>query len=151
MPHVEFMEKLDRADKLLRQFPHGIRAVDFAQEFGVKRQNAYDFLNSLEVRGFAYSEHGLWFPKENEIHDTEDPSQRKLDDLVEEAFTTLEKENDRFTLQQVASKVGLPPSDIEASVYRLVKKHGWETEKSDTGDIEIGPKHEVFVAIIPNR
>lgn len=66
------MEKLDEADRLLRQFPHGIRAAEFADKLGVQRQSAYDYLNSLDVRGKAWNEHGLWYPKEpNRDHGTE--------------------------------------------------------------------------------
>ena len=63
MPHDKFMEKLDKADKLLRQFPHGIRAVDVARKLNIHRTQSYDYLSSLEARDKAYSEHGLWFPK----------------------------------------------------------------------------------------
>ena len=64
MSNIKFMEKLDKADKLLLQFPHGVSAKDFAKKFGVHRTQVYEYLNALEVREKAYSEHGLWFPKE---------------------------------------------------------------------------------------
>jgi hypothetical protein len=62
MPHGKFMEKLDKADKLLRQFPRGIRAEDFAKKLGVHRVQGYDYLHSLEVKEKGYSKNGLWYP-----------------------------------------------------------------------------------------
>ena len=65
------MEKLDKVDKLLRQFPHGARAVELARKMGVSRSAVYDYLNSLEARGKAYSEHGLWYPKKPDQNGSE--------------------------------------------------------------------------------
>jgi len=61
------MEKLSKAEGLLLQFPHGIKAVDFARKLGVHRTQAYDYLNSLEVRGKARNERGLWFPADKKV------------------------------------------------------------------------------------
>lgn len=66
MSHGKFMEKLNKADKLLRQFPHGTRAADFAKRLGVKRTQVYDYLNGLVLREKAYNKYGLWFPQEVE-------------------------------------------------------------------------------------
>jgi len=150
MSNVKSMGNLDKAERMLRQCPHGIKAADFMRKMGfLSRQTAYNYLNSLELKGKAYNEHGLWFPKEVGI--SEEPSKRKLDHLVEEAFRSLKEKNDTFTLEQVASEVGLPPSNIRASVYRLVKKHGWQTEKTDRGVVIRTYKHEtvIFVTEIP--
>jgi DNA-binding Lrp family transcriptional regulator len=58
-------------------------------------------------------------------------------DLVEKALLKIAEEQDRTTLEEVASEVGIPPSSIEPSVYRLVQKHGWKTSKTKLGDVEI--------------
>ena len=55
------MENLDKLEKLLRQFPHGARAAELAKKMGVSRSAVYDYLNSLETRGKARNEHGLWY------------------------------------------------------------------------------------------
>lgn len=65
MTHGKFMEKLNKTDKLLQQFPHGIRAADLAEKLGVHRTQVYDYLNSLRIREKARSEDGLWFPKQS--------------------------------------------------------------------------------------
>lgn len=71
MPNVERIVKLEKAHTLLLQFPHGIRAEDFARKFGLKIRNkpyhkttAYDILNALDFQDWAYNDHGLWFPKD---------------------------------------------------------------------------------------
>jgi len=147
MSNVKSMENLDKAERMLRQCPHGIRAADFMRKMGFRsRQTAYNYLNSLELKGKAYNEHGLWFPKEGKAQDS------SLDTSVEEAMQKLAKKKDEFSIEEVASEVGVPPSEIEASVYRLVKKHGWETNKTEEGDIVIRTyKYEpvFFVTKIP--
>jgi len=55
------MENLDKVDRLLRQIPSGIRAVEVAKKLGISRSGAYDYLNTLEARGKARNEHGLWY------------------------------------------------------------------------------------------
>ncbi len=57
------MENLDKVERLLRQFPNGIRAAELAKKLGIGRSRVYDYLNSMEARGKARNEHGLWYPK----------------------------------------------------------------------------------------
>jgi len=110
------------------------------------RQTAYNYLNSLELKGKAYNEHGLWFPKEGKVRDP------NLGSSVEEALRKLAEKKDEFSLEEVAGEVGSPPSGIEASIYRFVKKHDWETYRSSNGELMIRTyKHEpsFFVSKIP--
>jgi hypothetical protein len=62
---------------------------------------------------------------------------KSSDDLVEKALLKLEKEQNKTTMEEVASEVGIPPSSIELSVYRLVQKYGWKTSKTRLGEVEI--------------
>lgn len=57
------MEKVDKADRLLQQFPRGISAAELARKLGIHRTSVYDILNSLVLRGKAESRDGLWYPK----------------------------------------------------------------------------------------
>ena len=77
------MEKVEKADKLLRQFPKGITASEFAKELGkqirkepYRRQTGYDQLNSLVLRGKAEKKGSLFYPKiaQSEKSSTEKPS-----------------------------------------------------------------------------
>jgi len=132
----------------LEKNPAGVRAGALIKEAmkktGLSRATIYEDVSRWYNQGKIYREKGRYY--------SEEPSKQKLDLLVEDAFRTLKDKNDTFTLEQVASEVGFPPSEIEASVYRLVKKHGWETEKTDKGDVVIRTyKHETvfFVSKIP--
>jgi len=62
---------------------------------------------------------------------------KSSNDSVEKALLELAKEQCKTTMEEVASKVGIPPSSIELSVYRLVQKHGWKTSKTKLGEVEI--------------
>ena len=62
---------------------------------------------------------------------------RSSDDLVEKALLKLAKDQNKTTIEEVASEVGIPPSSIELSVYRLVQKYGWKTSKTRFGEVEI--------------
>jgi predicted ArsR family transcriptional regulator len=64
MVHGKSMEKLDKADRLLQQFPRGISAAEFAKKLGIHRTAVYDILNSLELRKKAESRDRLWYPKQ---------------------------------------------------------------------------------------
>lgn len=63
--------------------------------------------------------------------------EKPYDDLVEKALLKLAEEENRTTMEEVASEVGIPPSNIEPSVYRLIKKYGWKTSKTKLGEVEI--------------
>jgi DNA-binding NtrC family response regulator len=130
MSDGKFTEKLIAHHKVLLQFPRGIRAAQFARKLGIHRTAAYDILNSLELKDWARNEHGLWFPKEPDL-------EKPYYDLVEKALLKLAEEQNKTTMEEVASQVGIPPSNIEASIYRLVQKYGWKTSKIRLGEIEI--------------
>ncbi len=130
MHQRKFMEKLPEYHKLLLQFPHGISASEYAKKVGIHRTQVYDILNSLAVRGLAKSEHGIWFPNDPD-------SEKPYIDLVEKVLLKLSEEHNSITMEEVASKVGIPPSIIEVSVYKLVQKYGWKTAKTKLGDIKI--------------
>lgn len=71
-----------------------------------------------------------------------EPSEHPLlkkssDDLIEKALLKLAKEQNKTTMEEVASKVGIPPSSIELLVYQLVQKYGWTTSKTRLGEVEI--------------
>lgn len=66
------------------------------------------------------------------------PSSKQLSyDPVEKALLKLSEEQNKTTMEEVASQVGIPPSNIEKSVYQLVQKHGWKTSKTRLGELEI--------------
>jgi len=69
MSHVKRMEKEDKCDKLLRQFPNGIRISILAQKLEVTRSTVYDYLNSLELKGKAHYEKGIAYPKKPSIEE----------------------------------------------------------------------------------
>lgn len=60
----KMMENLDRCYKVVQQSRTGINAVDIAKKLNVHRTTAHSYLNSLELMGKVYSQHGLWYPKE---------------------------------------------------------------------------------------
>jgi hypothetical protein len=62
---------------------------------------------------------------------------KSSDDLIEKALLKLAKEQNKTTMEEVASEVGIPPYSIELSVYRLVQKYGWKTSKTRLGEVEI--------------
>ena len=62
---------------------------------------------------------------------------KSSDDSLEKALLELAKEQSKTTMEEVASKVGIPPSNIELSVYRLVQKYGWTISKTRVGEVEI--------------
>jgi hypothetical protein len=57
--------------------------------------------------------------------------------LVEKALLKLAKAQNKTTIEEVASEVGILPSSIELSIYRLVQKYGWATSKTRLGEVEI--------------
>lgn len=133
MSNVKRMDLWTVVQNYLEKNPAGVTAGALIKEAmkktGLSRATIYEDIGRWYNQGKLYREKGRYY--------SEEPSKRKLDLLVEEAFRTLKEKNDTFTLEQVASEVGVPPSEIEASVYRLVKKHGWETKKTEEGDIVI--------------
>jgi hypothetical protein len=62
---------------------------------------------------------------------------KSSDDSLEKALLKLAKKQNKTTMEEVASEVGIPPSSIELSVYRLVQKYGWTTSKTRLGEVEI--------------
>jgi len=62
---------------------------------------------------------------------------KSSNDSLEKALRKLAKKQSKTTMEEVASEVGLPPSNIEHSVYRLVQKYGWTTSKTRLGEVEI--------------
>jgi hypothetical protein len=62
---------------------------------------------------------------------------KSSDDSLEKALLKLAKKQNKTTMEEVASEVGIPPSSIELSVYRLVQKYGWTTSKTVLGETEI--------------
>jgi DNA-binding IclR family transcriptional regulator len=76
MTHGKSMEKLEKAYRLLQQFPHGIRAADFAKKIGAERTAVYDVLNSLLYQGKAENKNNLWYPMQPS-HEKEKTSEQK--------------------------------------------------------------------------
>jgi DNA-binding protein YbaB/biotin operon repressor len=57
-------ENLNRCYKVvLQSSSKGISAVDIAKQLGVHRTTVHSYLNTLELMGRVYSEHGLWYAK----------------------------------------------------------------------------------------
>ena len=63
MSHGKGMKKIDKLEKLLRQNRHGIRIVDASRKLGLHRSTIYKYLNSLDLKGLAYFEKGIAYPK----------------------------------------------------------------------------------------
>ena len=62
----KFMDNLERCYKIVQQSSSkGIRAIEVAERLGVHRTTAHSYLNTLELMGKVYSEHGLWYAKES--------------------------------------------------------------------------------------
>jgi len=76
MSNVKTMEKVDRVDKCLRQFPQGIRISDLAEKSGVSRTYVYGLLNTLDYQGKAHYERGVAYPGK----DKEKPEASKRED-----------------------------------------------------------------------
>ena len=76
MSNVKRMEKSDRVDKCLRQFPQGKRIPDLAKKCGVSRTYMYDLLNTLDYQGKAHYERGVAYPGK----DKEKPEAPKRED-----------------------------------------------------------------------
>jgi Mn-dependent DtxR family transcriptional regulator len=63
----ELMDNLDRCYKVvLQSSSKGISAVGIASELGVHRTTVHNYLNTLELMGKVYSEHGFWYAKKGE-------------------------------------------------------------------------------------
>jgi len=77
MSDGKFKENLDKVDKLLRQFPHGVRAIELAEKLGLSRSAVYDYLNGLETRGKCSNEHGLWYSQASTRASSEKEEQSK--------------------------------------------------------------------------
>ena len=61
----EFMEKLDSCYSVVQQSSSkGISAREIAEKLGIHRTTAHSYLNTLELMGKVYSEHGLWYAKD---------------------------------------------------------------------------------------
>jgi hypothetical protein len=68
------------------------------------------------------------------------------EDEVEKVLVELAEEQNKTTLEEVAGKVGFPPSDIEKLVYLLVRRHGWTTSRKQNGELEIDFKKPVDIS-----
>jgi sugar-specific transcriptional regulator TrmB len=62
----ELMKKLDKCHNAVLQSSKGISADGVAEKLGVHRTTVYGYLNSLELMGKVYSEHGTWYAKTGE-------------------------------------------------------------------------------------
>jgi len=61
------MDNLDSCYKVVQQSSaKGISADDIAEKLGVHRTTAYNYLNSLELMGKVYNEHGSWHARTGE-------------------------------------------------------------------------------------
>lgn len=61
--HRETIEKLDKVERVLRQFLHGLRITDLAKKIETKRPTVYGYLNTLELEGRAYYQRGIAYPE----------------------------------------------------------------------------------------
>ncbi len=75
-------KNLDKLDRLLRQNPHGVRITDLAGKLGISRSTVYDYLNTLDLRGKAYYERGIAYPKRPSAK-TESKSNEYIKELKE--------------------------------------------------------------------
>jgi hypothetical protein len=63
----KLMENLDNCYKVvLQSSSKGINAVGISEKLGVHRTTVHNYLNSLELTGKVYNEHGLWFARKDE-------------------------------------------------------------------------------------
>ena len=61
------MKNLEKCYNTVRQSSaKGIRAVEIAEKLGIHRTTVHGYLNSLELMGRVYSEHGTWHAKTGE-------------------------------------------------------------------------------------
>jgi hypothetical protein len=101
MSHVKIMEKMEKMEKFLRQFPKGITAGEFAEKFGKHvrgkpygRQTGYDYLNSLVLQGKAEKKGNLFYPKsesETKLHEKVlSKEERELLEQKAEAYSDAE-------------------------------------------------------------
>lgn len=60
----KLMENLERCYKVVQQSRTGISAIQVAEKLEVHRTTAHSYLNTLELMERVYSQHGLWYAKE---------------------------------------------------------------------------------------
>ena len=58
------MENLDKCYKVVQQSRTGISAIKIAEELKKHRTTVHNYLNTLELMGKVYNQHGLWYPEE---------------------------------------------------------------------------------------
>lgn len=63
----ELMEKLDKCyNEVLHSSAKGVSAIDISGKLGVHRTTVHSYLNTLELMGKVYSEHGLWYARKEQ-------------------------------------------------------------------------------------
>jgi len=77
----EFMDKLDSCYKIVLQNSakgKGISAREIASQLKCHRTTVHSYLNSLELMGKVYSEHGLWYAKETSAQQMPSPAESEI-------------------------------------------------------------------------
>ena len=119
-------DKMKKLEKVLRQFPHGIRIAVLAGKVGISRSYAYDLLQSLELQGKAYYEDGIAYPerktqKKEEVAPSILEIKRKIDAELKQCA---ERHITLVGLEWLANQVGECPERIKEFAYRIAKKYG---------------------------
>ncbi|MCD6241839.1 HTH domain-containing protein [Candidatus Bathyarchaeota archaeon] len=101
----KFMDNLERCYKLLQQSSSkGIRAVEVASKLGVHRTTAHSYLNTLELMGKVYSEHGLWYAKDRK---DESIGEKEIELTIKLPPLDEEERQREAELRYIAEKYGL--------------------------------------------
>jgi predicted transcriptional regulator len=108
----EYMKKLDKCyNVVLQNSAKGISAVEIARKLGVHRTTVHGYLNSLELMGKVYSEHGTWRAKTGE-----------------QTIKPLEKE--------IVIELPIPKDQmVEVSLLEIYAKHTERKQYSMTAEI----------------
>ena len=128
---LKFMEKLERCYKVVQQSSSkGIRAVEVAEKLGIHRTTAHDYLNTLELMGRVYNQHGLWFAKEpadikpivvNVLAEIKEETEKIKEDYVKGNI----KEADRRLFLLIYSKLSniKLPENLKKEIKELINEY----------------------------
>jgi len=123
----KYMENLDRCYKVVQQSRTGINAINVGKKINKHRATAHSYLNSLELMGKVYSEHGLWYPKETSAKKPSKESEN-FEFYVKHGLITTE-EIDTYVAAQTLLKM-LPKNSQEALITKLLIGHFEQKIKS---------------------
>jgi DNA-binding MarR family transcriptional regulator len=83
----ELLDNLERSYKVVQQSSSkGISASDLKERLKVHKTTAHGYLNSLELMGRVYSQHGLWYSNTSiRTASSERDEYQRLEDEIEKA------------------------------------------------------------------